>query len=530
MRRNDFAGMDRNARRRVRRDAGVRVLSGMFLSFVLIGLPGCGGSISGLPVESGGSPIPPGDPAYPTAVQVKYLGAGSVLIKRGDDSLLTAPFFSNPSMLRVAFGEIRSLPEQIDRFVGPTGGKDLAGATAVLVGHAHYDHLMDVPYIKKKYLPHAKIYGSETTKNTLAGDSTLKAARRRVRRDGRLVGSVPEQPEKPVEWWPKDPRRLRFMALKSEHAPSFAGLKFFEGHYRKPLQALPTSAWDWREGPDARLPHRLPERGWQNGRVSHPLPGRGEHGPARFSAAVQRTAGSAARRPGHRLHARIRPGRRLSGGDHEAIETTVRGHHPLGEFLRTAPGRSARPAHRADGERRPFPRPPEVGPLRRGPLQAAGARHVDATMRPEGSAPDAVAPRVDSARILVVDDQADNVQLLADLLSVHGYTVESALSGQGALDSIDRSAPDLVLLDVVMPGLSGLQVLRRAPRRPAIRDAADRARDRARSRGRARSMASKRGPTISWQSPSTVTSSLPGSARWCGSSACSTGSRRRPPS
>jgi class 3 adenylate cyclase len=82
-------------------------------------------------------------------------------------------------------------------------------------------------------------------------------------------------------------------------------------------------------------------------------------------------------------------------------------------------------------------------------------------MRPEGSAPDAVAPRVDSARILVVDDQADNVQLLADLLSVHGYTVESALSGQGALDSIERSAPDLVLLDVVMPGLSGLQVLRR---------------------------------------------------------------------
>ncbi len=65
------------------------------------------------------------------------------------------------------------------------------------------------------------------------------------------------------------------------------------------------------------------------------------------------------------------------------------------------------------------------------------------------------------ARILVVDDQEDNVRLLADLLSCHGYSVETALSGQDALDSVDRSAPDLILLDVAMPGLSGLQVLRR---------------------------------------------------------------------
>jgi class 3 adenylate cyclase/CheY-like chemotaxis protein len=65
------------------------------------------------------------------------------------------------------------------------------------------------------------------------------------------------------------------------------------------------------------------------------------------------------------------------------------------------------------------------------------------------------------ARILVVDDQEDNVQLLADLLSCHGYQVETALGGQEALDAVDRSPPDLILLDVAMPGLSGLQVLRR---------------------------------------------------------------------
>ena len=65
-----------------------------------------------------------------------------------------------------------------------------------------------------------------------------------------------------------------------------------------------------------------------------------------------------------------------------------------------------------------------------------------------------------AARILVVDDQEDNVHLLADLLSCHGYEVEPVRSGQAALDSVYRSVPDLILLDVVMPGLSGLQVLR----------------------------------------------------------------------
>jgi class 3 adenylate cyclase len=82
-------------------------------------------------------------------------------------------------------------------------------------------------------------------------------------------------------------------------------------------------------------------------------------------------------------------------------------------------------------------------------------------MRPEESPSGAATERADGGRVLVVDDQPDNVQLLADLLSLHGYAVETALGGQAALDAVARSVPDLVLLDVVMPGMSGLQVLRR---------------------------------------------------------------------
>jgi adenylate cyclase len=67
----------------------------------------------------------------------------------------------------------------------------------------------------------------------------------------------------------------------------------------------------------------------------------------------------------------------------------------------------------------------------------------------------------DPALILVVDDMPANRKLLADLLAVSGYEVLLATSGEEALASIEANKPDLVLLDVVMPGLDGYQVCER---------------------------------------------------------------------
>ena len=64
-------------------------------------------------------------------------------------------------------------------------------------------------------------------------------------------------------------------------------------------------------------------------------------------------------------------------------------------------------------------------------------------------------------RILVVDDTAHNVKLLVDLLTAKGYEITSAASGEQALESIAKQPPDLVLLDVMMPGLDGYEVCRR---------------------------------------------------------------------
>jgi class 3 adenylate cyclase/CheY-like chemotaxis protein len=65
---------------------------------------------------------------------------------------------------------------------------------------------------------------------------------------------------------------------------------------------------------------------------------------------------------------------------------------------------------------------------------------------------------VRAAKILVVDDVAMNVKLLADLLVVKGYQVCSATSGPAALAMLAEERPDLVLLDVMMPGMSGYEV------------------------------------------------------------------------
>jgi class 3 adenylate cyclase/CheY-like chemotaxis protein len=62
------------------------------------------------------------------------------------------------------------------------------------------------------------------------------------------------------------------------------------------------------------------------------------------------------------------------------------------------------------------------------------------------------------AKILVVDDTPKNVKLLADLLTVNGYSVVTAPSGREGLAQIDAEHPDLVLLDVVMPEMSGYEV------------------------------------------------------------------------
>jgi len=75
-----------------------------------------------------------------------------------------------------------------------------------------------------------------------------------------------------------------------------------------------------------------------------------------------------------------------------------------------------------------------------------------------------------SHRILVVDDEADITALVAYHLAKAGYRVSTAANGTDALRSAREERPDVVVLDLMLPGVSGLDVLAELRRRPESRD------------------------------------------------------------
>lgn len=64
-----------------------------------------------------------------------------------------------------------------------------------------------------------------------------------------------------------------------------------------------------------------------------------------------------------------------------------------------------------------------------------------------------------STKVLVIDDCHDNVLLMKMLLEMEGYQVFSATSGRDGLRSAQQEAPDLIILDLMMPDMSGFDVI-----------------------------------------------------------------------
>jgi DNA-binding response OmpR family regulator len=80
-----------------------------------------------------------------------------------------------------------------------------------------------------------------------------------------------------------------------------------------------------------------------------------------------------------------------------------------------------------------------------------------------------VAPRTSLGRLLVVDDHRDSVDMVVEYFTQAGYEAFGAHNGPDALRMADLEQPDVVLLDIHMPGLSGIEVLQQLRRgRPAL--------------------------------------------------------------
>jgi two-component system cell cycle response regulator DivK len=74
-----------------------------------------------------------------------------------------------------------------------------------------------------------------------------------------------------------------------------------------------------------------------------------------------------------------------------------------------------------------------------------------------------------SKRILVVEDQEDNRQIIRDLLSTTDYEIMEAESGEEALEAVAKQRPDLILMDIQLPGIDGYETTRRIKADPALR-------------------------------------------------------------
>jgi DNA-binding response OmpR family regulator len=79
---------------------------------------------------------------------------------------------------------------------------------------------------------------------------------------------------------------------------------------------------------------------------------------------------------------------------------------------------------------------------------------------------EAAAPTTLSRRILIVDDNKDAADSMALLVETAGHRVRTAYDGQEALDLASAFAPDVLLLDLGVPGLNGFEIARRIRRQP----------------------------------------------------------------
>lgn len=185
-------------------------------------------------------------------VTFTYLGVGGFLIRAGDDAVMTSPSFTHPGIVRAGtpllFGissDHGEVDKQLHRLLGDSMNVELGRVRSVLVGHSHYDHALDLPYVMQRYTPEARIIGGMTTKRILVGDPWISAHRGQIDSIALIDAATPWR----VGAWVRVANgHMRVMALRSSHASNVLGITIAPWQRATDRQDLPRTAWGWLMG------------------------------------------------------------------------------------------------------------------------------------------------------------------------------------------------------------------------------------------------------------------------------------------
>lgn len=205
-----------------------------------------------LPAEVNRKPIVLPEP------KIQYLGVGGWLLHWHGEGVLIAPSFSNPSLMnRGGLPPVRVAANKAKIIEFMPQANDV---TMLLVGHGHYDHLLDVPWVMATKTPNATLYGSTTVKNILHAfsDQQKMSAQGEPWVDSkRVVDATPNMVKTPGcegakvhangTWITSTGGYIRVMPIQSMHASHMLGFTVADGESPE-LNTIPTTVFGWKQG------------------------------------------------------------------------------------------------------------------------------------------------------------------------------------------------------------------------------------------------------------------------------------------
>ena len=197
--------------------------------------------------------LAPPPTAPPGSVQVTFLGVGGFIVRWAGAAVMAAPLYSNPTVGELIASEIHADHQRIDALLR----QDVSDVRAILSGHAHYDHLMDVPHVALRKAVNADVLGNDATVKLLAPIRGALHPRELV--------SLEHKPGAAHE---VKGTRFRIRALPSEHSPQIGPRLFGWGPRLIGMLVNLSEVTLWRGEPETDVT-TLPVRagGWPSGRT-----------------------------------------------------------------------------------------------------------------------------------------------------------------------------------------------------------------------------------------------------------------------